>query len=171
MHNTLTSWDIRMKKYYILTILLFLLVVSGCASNKTEQKILYKFDKQTSYSTDELLDHLDNYQEGLVINIVLKSEYVTDDYKTKIVPGMTAQEIDAIIKEMREVSKGYFTNLNLSFIESYNLSELGIVEYSSYSANITIFLGIEELSIDEIDRLLLISKADEVEFVEVKRFN
>lgn len=160
-----------MKKYYILTILVLLVVLSGCVSNKSEQKVLYKFDKQTSYSTDELLDHLDNYKEGLVINIVLKSEYVTDDYKTKVVPGMTAQEIDAIIKEMREVSKSYFTNLNLAFMTSYNLDELGIVEYSSYSANITIYLGLEELTIDEIDRLLLISKADEVLFVEVKRFN
>lgn len=160
-----------MKKYYILTVLLFLLVISGCTSNKTEQKILYKFDKQTSYSTNELLDHLDDYHDGLVINIVLKAEYVTDDYKTKIIPGMTAQEIDEIIKEMREVSKGYFTNLNLAFIESYSLRELGVVEHSSYSANITIYLGTEELSINEIDRLLLISKADDVLFVEVKRFN
>lgn len=160
-----------MKKYYILFILSLVVLLSGCVSNKTEQKVLYKFDKQTSYTTDELLDHLDNYHDGLVISIVLKSIYIADDYKTKIQPGMTAEEIDAIIKEMRQVSKEYFTNLNLTFIEAYNLSELGVVEYSSYGSNITIYLGVEELSIDEIDRLLLISKADEVEFVEVKRFN
>jgi hypothetical protein len=149
--------------------MLFLLL-SGCTSKKEPQKVLYKFDKQTSYSNLELLDQLDDYKDGLVITITLESEYVADEYKTKILPGMTAEEIDAIIKEMREVTKNYFIELNNQFIDTHMLSELGVVEYSKYGPNITIYLGKDELTLEQIDKLILISKVDEVLFVEVKRY-
>jgi hypothetical protein len=149
---------------------MFFLVLSGCASKQESQKVLYKFDKQTSFSNIELLDQLDDYKDGLVITITLESEYVADEYKTKILPGMTAEQIDAIIKEMREVTKNYFIELNNQFIESQKLSELGVVEYSKYSPSITIYLGKDELTLEQIDKLILISKVDEVLFVEVKRY-
>jgi CRISPR/Cas system CMR-associated protein Cmr1 (group 7 of RAMP superfamily) len=147
------------------------MILSGCSSQKPQQKVLYKFDKETSFSNVELLDHLDDYKDGLVISIVIQSEYVTDDYKTKIVPGMTAEEIDLIIKQMREVSKNYFRTLNQTFIETYNLEELGVVEFATYSPDITIYLGKNELTLEQIDKLISLSKRDEVLFIEVKRFN
>lgn len=163
-------WTKLMKKSYLIAILSLFILLSGCSSSNRNEQVLYKFDKQTSYSTDELLDHLDDYKEGLVIYIVLKSEYISDDYKTRVQPGMTAQEIDALIKEMREISKQYFRNLNSSFIQQYNLNQFGIVEYSSFSPIITIYLGDDEITIHEINQLINISKTDEVEFVEIKRF-
>ena len=160
-----------MRKFYIASILMLFVLLTGCTTEPETQKVLYKFDKQTSYSTVELLGHLDDYHEGLVISISLDSIYAADDYKAKIQPGMTAQEIDALIKEMREVSKAYFSNVNSAFIESYNLREFGLVEYSNYSPNITIYLGVNELTIEQIERLLQLSKVDEVLFVEVRRYN
>jgi major membrane immunogen (membrane-anchored lipoprotein) len=160
-----------MKKHYIIALFLLFIILSGCSSQKPQQKVLYKFDKETSFSNVELLDHLDDYKDGLVISIVIQSEYVTDDYKTKIVPGMTAEEIDLIIKQMREVSKNYFRTLNQTFIETYNLEELGVVEFATYSPDITIYLGKNELTLEQIDKLISLSKRDEVLFIEVKRFN
>ena len=160
-----------MKKHYIVALFLLFVILSGCTSQKPQEKILYKFDKQTALSNVELLDHLDDYKDGLVISIVIKSEYVSDEYKTKILPGMTAEEIDLIIKQMREVSKNYFKTLNLTFIETYNLEELGVVEFATYSPDITIYLGKNELTLEQIDKLISLSKEDEVLFVEVKRYN
>ncbi|MDG0889479.1 hypothetical protein [Paracholeplasma manati] len=160
-----------MKKYYISAILLLFMVLSGCTSQKVEQKVLYKIDKQTSFSNVEMLDHLDDYKDGLVISIVIQSEYVTDEYKTKIQPGMSAEEIDLIIKQMREISKSYFSTLNQTFIQKYNLEELGVVEFATYSPDITVYLGKTELTLEQIDKLILLSKQEEVLFVEVKRFN
>ncbi len=159
-----------MKKYYTLSIFILFLVLTGCTSKRESQKVLYKFDKETSFSNVELLDQLDDYKDGLVISITLESEYVADEYKTKILPGMTAEQIDAIIKEMREVTKNYFIELNNQFIETYKLSELGVVEFSKYDPTITIYLGKDELTLEQIDKLILISKVDEVLFVEVKRY-
>lgn len=159
-----------MKKYYTLSIFILFLVLTGCTSKRESQKVLYKFDKETSFSNVELLDQLDDYKDGLVISITLESEYVADEYKTKILPGMTAEEIDAIIKEMREVTKNYFIELNNQFIDTHKLSELGVVEFSKYDPSITIYLGKDELTLEQIDKLILISKVDQVLFVEVKRY-
>ena len=158
-----------MKKYYLLTLLALFILLSGCSS-KNNTKVLYKIDKQTSYSTDEMLDTLDDYKDGLVIYIVLKSEYVSDDYKSMVEPGMTAQEIDELIKKMRSVSKQYFTNLNQDFIDEFDLNKFGVVEYASYSSNITIYLGDDEVTVQEINELIEMSQSDQVEFVEIRRF-
>ena len=158
-----------MKKYYLFTLLALFALLSGCSSNKNS-KVLYKIDKQTSYSTDEMLETLDDYKDGLVIYIVLKSEYVSDDYKSMVEPGMTAQEIDELIKKMRSVSKQYFTNLNQDFIDEFDLNKFGVVEYASYSSNITIYLGDDEVTVQEINELIEMSQSDQVEFVEIRRF-
>lgn len=158
-----------MKKYYLLALLSLFMLLSGCSS-KQQTKVIYKIDKLTAYSSDEMLDTLDDYKDGLVIYIVLKAEYVSDDYKSKIEPGMTAEEIDALILEMRAVSKQYFINLNENFIEALNLNKYGVVEYAKYSGNITIYLGNDELTKTEINELIDMSKSDQVEFVEIRRF-
>ncbi|MCU0105649.1 hypothetical protein N7603_08255 [Acholeplasma vituli] len=158
-----------MKKYYLFTLLALFALLSGCSSNKNS-KVLYKIDKQTSYSTDEMLETLDDYKDGLVIYIVLKSEYVSDDYKSLVEPGMTAQEIDELIKEMRSISKQYFTNLNQDFIDEFDLNKFGVVEFASYSSNITIYLGDDEVTVQEINELIEMSQSDQVEFVEIRRF-
>ena len=156
-----------MKKLLVVLLLSFVVLLTGCVDDTTNLEVVYKLDKQFSYSSEEVYQELDQTSRGIYVYIVLKNEFSLDGYKAMITPEMTAAEVDAIIELSREVAKKQFTSFNELFITKYNLRSLtGLVDYASYGPFVTIHYQSFSLNEADIEQLIYLSHLEEVEYIE-----
>lgn len=156
-----------MKKLLTLLVIFTTVLLTGCVDDMTNLEVVYKLDKQVSYTSNQVFSEISKNDTGIFVYIVLSTDFSLDDYKSKITPDMSAQEVDKIIQLAREVGKKHFGNFNEAFVEKQNLRKLsGDVEYASYGPFITIHYSSLSLNEKEIEQLIYLSNLEDVEYIE-----
>lgn len=158
-----------MKKVFIIIAVFILSVfLVSCEDPNKDLKTLYTYSLNSNIDLEKVDAMISQSQTTIFIRINLKSDFNSDEIKNMVNDEMTHEEINTLIRNMREKSKEYYLFLNENFIKKHELNIFGNNLYiSQYSPTITIKTETKEESLALFENLVHLVELEEVVSVDL----